>query len=186
MVLLGRPYNTTDRHVSLNLARRLKGLGIEPIPFDFLPLEREPLPPLWERIRWGYGRKLVQAARALKRHPNLGAVIVTNFGCGPDAFVDQYLEAELKDVPHLLLELDDHQAEAGLVTRIEAFARNFTIRSSPPAQRTGKDPGKPRRPLREYTYYVPSFMDHAYAITGALKASGCKTEIGRASCRERV
>jgi predicted CoA-substrate-specific enzyme activase len=175
VVLLGRPYNTTDRHVSLNLARRLKGLGIEPIPFDFLPLEREPLPPLWERIRWGYGRKLVQAARALKRHPNLGAVIVTNFGCGPDAFVDQYLEAELKDVPHLLLELDDHQAEAGLVTRIEAFARNFTIRSSPPAQRTGKDPGKPRRPLREYTYYVPSFMDHAYAITGALKASGCKT-----------
>ena len=174
-VLLGRPYNTTDRYASLNLARRLKGLGIEPIPFDFLPLGLEPLPPLWDRIRWGYGRKLVQAARALKHYTHLGAVIVTNFGCGPDAFVDQYLEAELKDVPHLLLELDDHQAEAGLVTRIEAFARNFTIRSSPPVQRTGKDPGKPRRPLKEYTYYVPSFMDHAYAITGALKASGCKT-----------
>ncbi len=175
-VLLGRPYNTADRHLSLNLARRLKGLGVEPIPFDFLPLEREPLPPLWERIRWGYGRKLVQAARALKHHPHLGAVIVTNFGCGPDAFVDQYLEAELKGVPHLLLELDDHQAEAGLVTRIEAFARNFKIRRSPPPPvLTGRDPGKPRRPLREYTYYVPAFMDHAYAITGALKASGCKT-----------
>jgi predicted nucleotide-binding protein (sugar kinase/HSP70/actin superfamily) len=174
-VLLGRPYNTTDRHVTLELARRLKALGVEPIPFDFLPLGREPLPPLWERIRWGYGRKLVQAARALKLHPNLGAVIVTNFGCGPDAFVDQYLEAELKDVPHLLLELDDHQAEAGLVTRIEAFVRNFKARSSPLPPLSGKDPGKPRRPLKEYTYYVPAFMDHAYAITGALKASGCKT-----------
>ncbi len=52
-VLLGRPYNTTDRHVTLNLARRLKGFGVEPIPFDFLPLEREPLPPLRERLRWG-------------------------------------------------------------------------------------------------------------------------------------
>jgi predicted CoA-substrate-specific enzyme activase len=174
-VLIGRPYNTTDRHVNLQLARRLKDLGIEPVPFDFLPLDHAPLPPMWERIRWGYGRKLVQAARILKRHPGLGAVIVTNFGCGPDAFVDQYLETELKEVPHILIELDDHQAEAGVVTRIEAFARNFKARSSPAPPLYGKDPGKPRRPLRQYTYYVPSFMDHAYAITGALRASGCKT-----------
>jgi predicted nucleotide-binding protein (sugar kinase/HSP70/actin superfamily) len=174
-VLVGRPYNTTDRHANLDLARRLRRLGIEPIPFDFLPLDSEPLPALWERIRWGYGRKLVQAARTLKRHPNLGAVIVTNFGCGPDAFVDQYLEVELTEVPHLVLELDDHQAEAGLVTRLEAFARSFQIRSTPAPVVTGIDPGKPRRPLREYTYYIPAFMDHAYAITGALKASGCRT-----------
>ena len=173
-VLIGRPYNTTDRYVNLNLARRMQDLGIEPIPFDFLPLGTEPLPPLWDRIRWGYGRKLVQAARVLKRQPRLGAVIVTNFGCGPDAFVDQYLEVELKGVPHILIELDDHQAEAGLVTRLEAFARSFAIRDLAPPVISGRDPGKPRRPLREYTYYVPAFMDHAYAITGALKASGCK------------
>ena len=174
-VLIGRPYNTTDRHVNLNIARRLKDLGIEPIPFDFLPLDRDPLPPLWDRIRWGYGRKLVQAARILKQHPHLGAVIVTNFGCGPDAFVDQYLEYELKETPHILIELDDHQAEAGVVTRLEAFSRNFKVRHCLPPAISGRDPGKPRRPLKEYTYYVPSFMDHAYAITGALKASGCKT-----------
>lgn len=174
-VLIGRPYNTTDRYINLNLARRMKALGIEPIPFDFLPLGSEPLPPLWERIRWGYGRKLVQAARILKKQPHLGAVIVTNFGCGPDAFIDQYLEHELRGVPHILIELDDHQAEAGLVTRLEAFSRNFAIRKSVKPPLTGRDPGKPRRRLKEYTYYVPAFMDHAYAITGALKASGCKT-----------
>ncbi len=173
-VLIGRPYNTTDRYVNLDIARRLKGMGIEPIPFDFLPLGRDPLPALWDRIRWGYGRRLVRAARVLKQHPHLGAVIVTNFGCGPDAFVDQYLEHELKETPHILIELDDHRAEAGVVTRLEAFARNFKERLGPPAAISGRDPGKPRRPLREYTYYVPSFMDHAYAITGALKASGCR------------
>ena len=173
-VLLGRPYNTTDRFVNLNLARRLKDQGIEPIPFDFLPMGDEPMPELWSRIRWGYGRKLVQSARALKKHRFLGAVIVTNFGCGPDSFVDQYLEYELKEVPHILLEFDDHQAEAGLITRIEAFSRNFRIPEKLPAAVEGRDPGKPRLPLREYTYYVPSFMEHAYALTGALKASGCK------------
>ena len=174
-VLLGRPYNTSDRHLNLNLAARLKALDIEPVPFDFLPLGEEKLPPLWNRIRWGYGRKLVQAARFLKQHPHLGAVILTNFGCGPDAFVDQYLEYELKEIPHVLIELDDHQAEAGVLTRLEAFNRNFKIRRFRPPAVTGKDPGEPRRPLREYTYYIPSFMDQAYAITGALKASGCRT-----------
>lgn len=173
-VLLGRPYNTTDRFVNLNLARRLKDQGIEPIPFDFLPMGDEPMPELWSRIRWGYGRKLVQSARALKKHRFLGAVIVTNFGCGPDSFVDQYLEYELKEVPHILLEFDDHQAEAGLITRVEAFSRNFRIPEKLPPTVEGRDPGKPRLPLREYTYYVPSFMEHAYALTGALKASGCK------------
>ena len=175
-VLLGRPYNTVDRYVNLNLARRLSGLGIEPIPFDFMPLGDDPLPPLWGRVRWGYGRKLIQAARVLKHHRNLGAVIMTNFGCGPDSFVDQYLETELAHTPHIVLEMDDHQAEAGLVTRLEAFSRNFRIRTAdePVVILGGAAPGEPDRPLREYTYYVPSFMDHAYAFTGALKSCGCR------------
>lgn len=174
-VLIGRPYNTSDRYVNLNLARKLHELDIEPLPYDFIPHLTKPLPQLWSRIRWGYGRRLVQSARALKEYPVLGAVIVTNFGCGPDAFIDQYIEHELQDTPHIVLEFDDHQAEAGLVTRLEAFSRNFSITRKKRISIEGRDPGKPRIPLREYTYYVPSFMDHAYALTGALKASGCKT-----------
>lgn len=174
-VLLGRPYNTSDRFVNLHLASKLESLGIVPLPYDFIPPDGEPLPELWSRVRWGYGRKLLQSARALKTYPFLGAVVVTNFGCGPDGFVDQYLEYELSDVPHIVLEFDEHQAEAGFVTRLEAFNRNFQIRTKKVSRVGGRDPGKPRIPLREYTYYVPSFIDHAYAITGALKASGCRT-----------
>ena len=174
-VLLGRPYNTADRQVNLNLARRLAALGIAAVPYDFLPLENEPLPFFWFRVRWGYGRQALQAARLLKQDPNLSAVIVTNFGCGPDAFVDQYLEYELSDTPHIVLELDDHQAEAGLVTRLEAFARSL---GQYPTERTPKatapDPGRAVRPLRELTYYIPLFTDHSHAFTGALRASGCE------------
>jgi len=174
-VLIGRPYNTTDRHVNMNMARKLRSFGIEPIPYDFLPMGDDKLPELWSRIRWGYGRKLVQAARVLKKHDFLGAVIVTNFGCGPDAFIDQYLEYELKHTPNIVIELDAHQAEAGLVTRLEAFSENFRIGDGKNIRVEGRDPGKPRIPLREYVYYIPAFFDHAYGITGALKAAGCKT-----------
>jgi len=174
-VLLGRPYNTSDRTVNLQLARRLQALGIEPIPYDFLPLEDEPLPPLWSRVRWGYGRQLLKAARLLKRESHLSAVIVTNFGCGPDSFVDQYLEQELSATPHVLLEFDDHQAVAGLLTRLEAFAR--TLKAAHPRESENvwrADPGKSSRPRRELTYYIPNFCDHARAFTGALRASGCR------------
>jgi len=102
-VLLGRPYNTGDRAINLHLARRLKGLSLEPIPMDFLPLDQEPLPAFWRRVRWGQGRSLLKAARIVRRDPRLVAVVVTNFGCGPDAFVDQYLEEVLADTPHIVL-----------------------------------------------------------------------------------
>lgn len=174
VVILGRPYNTTDSFMNLDLSKRLNGFGITTIPADFLPTAEEKLPSLWDRVRWGYGRKLIQAARILKKHKNLGSIIVTNFGCGPDAFIDQYLEYELADTPHIVVEFDDHRAEAGLVTRIEAFSRNFKIAEKERSTVDGIDPGKPKIPLREYTYYIPSFMDHALAISGALKASGCK------------
>jgi predicted CoA-substrate-specific enzyme activase len=179
-VLLGRPYNTSDRCLNLNLSRRLAGLGIEPIPLDFLPLESEPLPDFWARVRWGFGREQLAAARIVRRTPNLSAVIVTNFGCGPDAFVDQYLEDELTDTPHIVLEFDDHQAEAGLVTRLEAFARNVHASNRPGCsigrteRRRGTPPGVPTRPLGEYTYWVPYLSDHSRAFVGALKSAGCR------------
>ena len=180
VVLLGRPYNTSDRHVNLNLARRIKALGMEPVPFDFLDLESEKLPAFWNRVRWGYGREQVMAAQVVRRNPRLAAVVVTNFGCGPDSFVDQYLEETLRVAPHIVLEFDDHQAEAGLVPRLEAFAKTCrewskASRSNPASDDSlARDPGEPTRPLREYTYYVPFFSDHAHAYVGALRGAGCR------------
>ncbi len=174
-VLLGRPYNAADRHVNCQLARRLSALGIEPVPFEFLPLAEEKLPDFWGRVRWSYGRRLLKAARLVKRSENLAAVIVTNYGCGPDAFITQYLERELAGAPRITVEFDDHQAAAGLVTRLEAFAQ--TLKSKKFDRREtvfGTPPGRAKRPLRELVYYVPDFADHSRAFTGALRGAGCE------------
>lgn len=176
-VLLGRPYNTADRHLNLHVARRLHQLGLEPVPLDFLPLDEEVLPEYWRRVRWGQGRTLLKAARILRRNPHLVGVIVTNFGCGPDAFVDQYLEHILHDTPHIVLEFDDHQAEAGVLTRLEAFARTVAVSSnrvsSLPADEFAVFPGKAKRSLKELEYWIPYFSDHAHAFVGALRSVGC-------------
>jgi predicted nucleotide-binding protein (sugar kinase/HSP70/actin superfamily) len=51
----------------------------------------------------------------------LPAIMLTNFGCGPDSFTMKYLDEIIKGYPYMTIEIDDHTADAGLITRIEAF-----------------------------------------------------------------
>ena len=53
-----------------------------------------------------------------------GAVYISAFGCGPDSYIRQYIKERLSaaGLPLLELTLDSHTAQAGLETRIEAFA----------------------------------------------------------------
>ena len=73
---------------------------------------------------WTFEYELVGATRlALKRKDIAGIIGVTTFGCGPDGVIleeVQLLSSET-GLPMTMLSLDEHSAEAGLVTRIEAF-----------------------------------------------------------------
>ncbi len=52
--------------------------------------------------------------------------MLTNFGCGPDSFTLQYIDEVLAGHPHLVVEIDDHSSDAGLITRLEAFLDTLT------------------------------------------------------------
>ena len=62
-----------------------------------------------------------RTAAVAARDERLYPLLVSNFGCGPDAFTQSHLEQILDGRPALALEFDEHRAEAGLVTRLEAF-----------------------------------------------------------------
>jgi predicted nucleotide-binding protein (sugar kinase/HSP70/actin superfamily) len=70
---------------------------------------------------WGMGQRILQAARIVKRHPQLFGTFITNFSCGPDSFIIGYFREIMGRKPSLTLELDSHTADAGLETRVEAF-----------------------------------------------------------------
>jgi predicted nucleotide-binding protein (sugar kinase/HSP70/actin superfamily) len=70
---------------------------------------------------WGMGQRIMMATRFVKQHPQLFGTFITNFSCGPDAFVVGYFRDIMGRKPSLTLELDSHTADAGLETRIEAF-----------------------------------------------------------------
>ncbi len=122
LVLLGKPYTLHDPYLNMGLARHLERMGFDVLPMDFLPLDETELGHEYDRLPWAYSRDLVRAAHMLLKHPDTYPVFVSNFGCGPDGFSQKHVDSILKDRPKLVLEFDELRGEAGMVTRIEAFA----------------------------------------------------------------
>ncbi|KKM10698.1 hypothetical protein SY88_13245 [Clostridiales bacterium PH28_bin88] len=118
VVLFGRPYNAFTEVGNMGIPRKFASRGYRVIPADFLPLEaEEPV----EQMYWAMGQMILKAAGFVRRHHQLFGAYITNFGCGPDSFLISYFRDRMGDKPSLTLELDNHTADAGLDTRVEAF-----------------------------------------------------------------
>jgi predicted nucleotide-binding protein (sugar kinase/HSP70/actin superfamily) len=76
---------------------------------------------------WRSGQAILGTARMVSANPHLQAVYLTSFQCGPDSFLLTYFRQEMRGKPFLELEVDDHTAEAGIVTRCEAFLDSLHI-----------------------------------------------------------
>ncbi|MFH1076532.1 MAG: acyl-CoA dehydratase activase, partial [Pseudomonadota bacterium] len=121
IVLLGKPHNLFDPGLNLHIPQKFIKKGFTVIPYDLLPLASIKLPDHYQNVVWKNTQDLLRAIIIIRSDPRLIPVVITNFGCGPDSFFLKYIERELKGIPHLVLEMDDHIADAGIVTRIEAF-----------------------------------------------------------------
>ncbi len=122
VVILGRPYNVYDEGSNLSLPRKIGEMGYTVLPLDILPLDDVDLGKEFKNMFWAYGRRILEGARFVADQPNLFAVYFSNFSCGPDSFLQTYVEAVMGEKPMLMLELDEHSADAGYVTRLEAFS----------------------------------------------------------------
>jgi predicted CoA-substrate-specific enzyme activase len=116
----GRPYNLFDERCNLRIGRHLAALGVTALPLDFLALDGEDLAD-FPGMYWGLGARILRAARRVARTPNLFGVHLSNFGCGADSFIEHFYRHATEGKPSLVLELDEHSAVAGLLTRLEAY-----------------------------------------------------------------
>ncbi|MGD9393396.1 MAG: acyl-CoA dehydratase activase [Dehalococcoidia bacterium] len=121
VVLLARSYMSQDSGANLGIAEKLAQLGVVPIPLDFLPLKTVNPKEFSDRPYWSYEGKFIAASKIIAQNPKLYGLALTNFGCGPNSFILKLLEDIMSGKPMGQLEIDEHAAEAGLVTRLEAF-----------------------------------------------------------------
>jgi predicted CoA-substrate-specific enzyme activase len=127
VVVVGRPYNTCDLGVCQDLPRKLRKLGVLPIPMDLLTGMTVDLSADHKDMYWRSGQAILGTARLVAADPRLQAIYLTSFHCGPDSFLLTYFRREMGGKPFLELEVDDHTAEAGIVTRCEAFLDSLHI-----------------------------------------------------------
>ena len=185
-VLIGRTYNTCDTGVNMNLPVKIRDLGVQAIPMDYLPLHEVDLSGQ-EGMYWRSGQKIIAAARFLRDHPDLFPIYITNFGCGPDSFITHFFRREMAGKPYLQLEIDEHSADAGAITRIEAFLdslNNGTInkRTTFSVPRKSSASGS----LLAKKVYLPPMTDHAHALAAAFRACGVEAEVLPESDEETV
>jgi predicted CoA-substrate-specific enzyme activase len=190
IIVIGKPYNVLDPYLNLNLLTHLRRLGVTAIPMWLLPIEDVELEEPSDRLPWHLNRVIVRAVRYCQRDDRLFPIIVSNFGCGPDAFTQMLLTPMLDGRPSLVLEFDEHRAEAGLITRLEAFLDEIEEPRRPPAPPAAFErqmqqvvaagtEGLETRSTRTrepkatcQSFVIPYFSDHAYAFAGGLRAAG--------------
>lgn len=174
MVIVGRPYNSCDSGVNLDIPKKLRDLGVLAIPMDFLPLDSVKPTSEIREMYWRYGQKILSAGMIINDDPRLYGVYITNFGCGPDSFISHFFRELSKEKPYLQLEIDEHSADAGAITRCEAFLdslKNVRPKRVPFIERT--------RPKTDRTkkIYIPYMCDHSFAVAAAFQACGVEAEV---------
>jgi len=137
--LLGHGYSLYDPIISMNIVKRLRSLGCEVILPESLDrgLIEQAAATLPKRIFWTLGRKMVGSALHMDQLSDIdGLIYVACFGCGPDSMIGEIIERKVHDTPFMLITVDEHTGEAGLITRLEAFCdmllrrRNSAVESN--------------------------------------------------------
>ncbi len=190
VVIIGKPYNVHDVGLNLNISKKLRKLGILAIPYDFLPLDRVELPSHYSNLVWKNEQNLLRGAMFAKSHKNLNPIMITNYGCGPDAFFTKYLEDIMEEDPCLVIEVDEHSGDAGMTTRIEAYIDTISGVKKTARERKQEDlnvfrPSKgidfftPKKKIKELdrTVYIPYISGHSTIMAAAFRSVGIEAEV---------
>jgi predicted CoA-substrate-specific enzyme activase len=192
-VIISRPYNGCDPGVSLDLPRKLRQMNVLALPMDFLDLDKANVtePELQRQMYWKYGQHIFRAAYIVRDDERLNAIYLSNFSCGPDSFIISMFKELMTSVtadgterrkPTLVLEIDEHSADAGVITRLEAFHESLKAARERRREDVAIQRRRDRLPVscwrRQWgdcsgrTLYIPWMGDTAYAVAAAFRHCG--------------
>jgi predicted nucleotide-binding protein (sugar kinase/HSP70/actin superfamily) len=122
--VLGHGYSLYDQTISMNLIDRLRKMEcrvqvVENLDRNAIEIKAAQIP---KRVFWTLGRKAVGSALLMEAQKEIdGIIYLACFGCGPDSMIGEVIERKIKAKPFMMITIDEHTGEAGMVTRLEAF-----------------------------------------------------------------
>jgi predicted nucleotide-binding protein (sugar kinase/HSP70/actin superfamily) len=126
IALIGHPYLLYDEHVNYRLISRLENNGVRVLTPEMAERGKidAAITELVEKAYWTYEDEVIGAGGYYLKNGEVNGVIgLLAFGCGPDSLMMDLLKRRTQKwgKPFMMLTLDEHTGEAGLVTRLEAF-----------------------------------------------------------------
>lgn len=125
IALVGHAYLINEHYANLNLLAKLRVRAelklIEEVAPDVV---ENSLKGLQKKIFWSHSKRILGAGYAYVDDESIdGVIYLSCFGCGTDSMIQDMLARKARELrkPYMLLTLDEHSGEAGLVTRLEAF-----------------------------------------------------------------
>jgi predicted CoA-substrate-specific enzyme activase len=175
-VVVGRPYVLYDPAVNAHISKKIRDLGILPIPQDFLPLTEERVSDSWPNVASRQIQRKLAAARIIRRDRRLRAVVLTYFGCGPDSFANPFFRDELGE-PCYVMQIDEHTADAGVVTRIEAFSDTATAHKTPVQHAPIRTDARLFTQMEGRRLWIPYVCDGTHLFAAVLRAYGVNASV---------
>ena len=126
IALIGHPYLLYDEHVNHRLIHRLEQAQYKVLTPEMLSGEQleQAIIRLTGGAYWTYEEEVVGAGGHYLESGVEGVIGVVAFGCGPDSLMMDMVQRQamkLGTTPFMNLTLEEHTAEAGVITRLEAF-----------------------------------------------------------------
>ncbi|MDR1759625.1 MAG: acyl-CoA dehydratase activase-related protein [Fibrobacter sp.] len=118
-LLLGHPYTLHDAFIGEPVKQKLKRMGHA---FETPVFTHEKLP---ESVtRWCTFGRMHRLITEMPLEKYAGAIQISTFNCGPDSVMLEFYRAVCRSrgIPYLVLMIDEHTGNAGMETRLEAFA----------------------------------------------------------------
>ena len=126
IALIGHPYLLYDELINHRLIHRLERAHNRVLTPEMLTVEelQSAITRVVGKAYWTYEEEVVGAGGSYLRSGVNGVIGIMTFGCGPDSLMMDMVQrqaARLRTTPFMSLTVEEHTAEAGIVTRLEAF-----------------------------------------------------------------
>ena len=126
IALVGHPYLLNDEYINHRLIHRLEQAGNRVLTPEMVTAGKleAAIINLTGGAYWTYEEEVVGAGGHYLQNDADGVIGIMAFGCGPDSLMMDTVRrhaARLRTTPFMCLTLEEHTAEAGVVTRLEAF-----------------------------------------------------------------
>ncbi|MFC1957373.1 acyl-CoA dehydratase activase-related protein [Chloroflexota bacterium] len=126
IALIGHPYLLYDEYVNHRLIQRLEQADNKVVTPEMLTNQEleSGISRLAGKAYWTYEEEVVGAGGHYLQSGADGVIGIIAFGCGPDSLIMDTVRqqaAKSRTTPFMSLTLEEHTAETGLITRLEAF-----------------------------------------------------------------